>query len=887
MMNNIFRTLASAATTAAILLPFCSSCIREDGPEGGRDESGKAKMTVILRSAGEMETRTELQTSDEKKVTSIDVFVFSGTILEAHERATGDGITECGGLEVSYGEKTVWVFCNYRASRLSGITTIAGCEAVTSSFTENARDAFVMSGSTTYTVSASNANVPVDVRRDVAKVQITSAPTFSGVCSGGTLQGIYLVNIPKTYGDSVVLTSSSASDAWNFRNAVATGADSEVASMTSSSTWSTALYGMPNASPEAATASDGNAAGEDYVTKLVLKCSIGGNTYWYPLGLPGMAPNKYYEVSGINIFLLGSSNPNEYSTSSSIKATVNVLDWDAGTVDATHIPGSITLSVSPAEVTKDYNGGSQSVTVTGTSTSILGGSTTLPASGYSLSFSTDGGTTWSDTAPEGLAVSGSAPTYTFTLAAASTVQTTTGDEWPASGVHTVYRGSAGSPVDLSKEDVFGNANAGGVMTTANTYVIHSPGTYMIPLVYGNAITDGVANVNSYSTTGLPSAGKVGCLDLFHNAYDTGISSPYIETDIAASSHTLGNALLVWEDAENLVSVNSALQTHNGIKYLVFEVPSSSIAYGNAVVGVRDDADNIVWSWQVWVTASDLYDVNTEYGSGVTLLSENIGQGHSFQIVDLRPGFECLARFTWTDGTVTKTATIAINRTESSSGPSATYTTSSYYQWGRKDPFPYSTVTYGDAPYSASTSTAKITSGTSIKNPNVFQRRNTSDDWCSDHTYFYNMWNMQSYQGSSDLVTVKTVYDPSPAGYCIARKNTWDGFDFTTSYFIDLNNDGNIDSSDFDIYHGLYFKRNASDTEGYFMPASGFINYLNGNCGGLGVSGFSWLSSPSGSTARYLSFTNSHINSSDPENSTMRTYTRSGGESVRPQKIQSL
>lgn len=472
--------------------------------------------------------------------------------------------------------------------------------------------------------------------------------------------------------------------------------------------------------------------------------------------------------------------------------------------------------------------------------------------------------------------------YTLTASSASSLSFVDicSMQWPTSGSHTVYRGTAASPVDLSKEDVFGNANAGSLMTTANTYVVHSPGMYMIPLVYGNAITDGVTNVNSYSTTGLPSAGSSYCVDVFHNAYDTGISSPYIETDLAANSHTLGDALLVWGDLDGFIEVKSSLEEHNGIKYLVFEVPAETIDYGNAIVGVKDDSDNIVWSWQIWVTADELEDINTTFGSGITLLSKNIGQ---MPLTYHYNAYSPLVTF-WVRFTQAETGAQIIKQFIRGSNETGkvSYIPSSIYQYGRKDPFPVHytssgaiTVTYGDLPYSVSSSESTISSGTSIMHPNVFQKG--SNNWCSDHTYFYNIWNMQANTNSIDCITIKTVYDPSPAGYCVPRLNTWDGMSISLSYMIDRTGDNNVNSTDFNTDYGWYFKRGPSDTEGYFMPITRYRN----SAGVLYVDpkGDYWSATlESSSSGRLSEFT---AGSFYPRTSCGRTY----ANAIRPQKIE--
>ena len=57
-----------------------------------------------------------------------------------------------------------------------------------------------------------------------------------------------------------------------------------------------------------------------------------------------------------------------------------------------------------------------------------------------------------------------------------------------------YKGSETAPYDLS--------TSGGTLSqeTANCYAINSPGTYKLPLVYGNAIKDGNPNTDAYSNS---------------------------------------------------------------------------------------------------------------------------------------------------------------------------------------------------------------------------------------------------------------------------------------------------------------------------------------------------------------------------------------------------
>ena len=307
-----------------------SSCDRAPVPADG----GKTLLSVRLKGFDATLTKAELQTASEKRVESIDVFVFRDGALEKHVRKEGDGITSVPDIDVTYGEKVIYTFCNYDASRLSSLSSIADCIGFQTLLTDNGRDALAMRGNAVYTVSATNTSAEVSVRRDVARVDVISAPVFSGSAAGGSVQGIYLINVPKAYDESVALTASSASDAWNFDNAVKTAVDSEVSALTSAAVYSTSLYGMPNASEASATDASGNAVAKDYTTKLVIKALVGGQTYWYPVAIPDMTANKYYKIDNVKIAVLGSDNPNDYVTFTDFSVSVAVQDWDEESVSS-------------------------------------------------------------------------------------------------------------------------------------------------------------------------------------------------------------------------------------------------------------------------------------------------------------------------------------------------------------------------------------------------------------------------------------------------------------------------------------------------------------------------------------------------------------------------
>lgn len=207
------------------------------------------------------------------------------------------------------------------------------------------------------------------------------------------------------------------------------------------------------------------------------------------------------------------------------------------------------------------------------------------------------------------------------------------------------KGSDDDPWDVSTRTHNGEVRA---RSTANCYIVHSGGTYMIPLVYGNAIEAGEVNSKAYTyqyegNDSLPK-NVVGNVDLvaargtgtstnsrrynFQNyecpsgwngsAYPAndasyGITQPYIST-LDGGNCTVADACMVWQDAYNAVKEGSvelyekpgaAGGSPNDVKhFLKFTLNSEYMQQGNILLAVRDAAGEIVWSWHIWISDYD-------------------------------------------------------------------------------------------------------------------------------------------------------------------------------------------------------------------------------------------------------------------------------------------
>jgi len=344
------------------------------------------------------------------------------------------------------------------------------------------------------------------------------------------------------------------------------------------------------------------------------------------------------------------------------------------------------------------------------------------------------------------------------------------------------------PTDLSMVDCAGDTRD--KRWTANCYMVHTAGNYILPLVYGNAIKDGETNAAAY--TGIESGNTT---TTFPRHDDNVIKAPWIkDNDIKVAS-----AELLWQDVQGLV-------TKVGISgdYLTLTVGKDADAQeGNAVVAAKDGDGKIVWSWHIWVTKQTFAELTT------------ISTGnHDYKVTPVNLGW--------------------VGDAKSATG----YNT--YYQWGRKDAFIPSTGTgntnhavyniNGETVTGLTFSNADASIGDNIKNPMRFYHSFYTDG--PTNTLFYNMWDAQqtSDGGNIKTATVKTVYDPCPAGFCVPTSNLYQ--------YMESVSEANFLWSD--EYKGRIL---TVASPNLFFPASGYRYYSNSSLNNVGSSGYYWSASP--------------------------------------------
>ena len=382
------------------------------------------------------------------------------------------------------------------------------------------------------------------------------------------------------------------------------------------------------------------------------------------------------------------------------------------------------------------------------------------------------------------------------------------------------RGYTGGPdgyYDLSTHAI-GYGAASTSRNTANCYIVQGYGKFKLPLVYGNAIKNGVDNPISYKRFNTIN-------HVFCNYKGNQITKPYINDDTDTDAT---GAKIVWQDHENIIREGSVKiitdtsddisgSTHNK-QYLCFEVQQRDVYPGNVLLAALDPSGNIMWSWHIWFMLQDYNDVIT-LGSGTNSMEMakwNIGwrdpeleHATSDKVYEIRVVQN------------TSYAQKTMHHVTHGNGYIVIGGSNICYQHGRKDPFPNTVVTVKD--YTTGTD-GKISSITyelvdmftklggsatfpmqagndwveeSIKHPSTVYRYQASgsdaysnhwmksyDDGGGERNYErYNTWDPDKNHrtttspgtGSSEytLYTAgkftpvsKTIFDPSPVGFVV-------------------------------------------------------------------------------------------------------------------------
>ena len=475
--------------------------------------------------------------------------------------------------------------------------------------------------------------------------------------------------------------------------------------------------------------------------------------------------------------------------------------------------------------TANYDGsGNITYNIKSTKTDGLGNVSFSP---WSMEFSTDNGAHWTTIKPDFLTLTtqennGGTEAKTYTATFAPQVKTIGG-----TSAEILKAREIKNDLDLSYVDVLGNTMT--QQSTANCYVIHNPGTYKFPTVYGNSIKNGADNKSAYTST----KSGANILKNFIKADGNAIDKPQIDN--------INNACLIWQDTQNLISnISFDSSTH----YVSFKVDKATIHNGNAIIAVRDNSNTILWSWHIWVTEEDLTPVEIENYQHYkyNILPVNLGWcelGDQFYAerslkVRIKQGEES-----------NNIKEISLKQLRHDIAIFKRDGNNPYYQWGRKDPMLPSnglgnadkTCFTTDTQYAFKhTGLETIDIKEYIRNPHKF---NTS--WIMDGRY-YNLWSTDNERTDAfnDELVIKSVYDPSPVGYSLPAVNAFTGFTTTggnTNNPVEWNVKGSFNKG------WLFYCKPDKQGDTVFFPACGYHDYGPGSLHDVTTGGYYWVARP--------------------------------------------
>lgn len=413
------------------------------------------------------------------------------------------------------------------------------------------------------------------------------------------------------------------------------------------------------------------------------------------------------------------------------------------------------------------------------------------------------------------------------------------------------KGSSAAPFDLSDPN-----GTGKIQNTANCYVISAPGNYKIPMVYGNAIKNGAPNPAAYyNGNKMVSAESAEGKD-YYPAYFVNYSGMDESAKITAPEITVearSSAALIWADSRNLVT-NVKLSTNRD--YIEFAIAKATITNGNAVIALKDPKGVVMWSWHIWVAGEEALN---------PIPAKSLdGTVYNFSTLPLGAVYD-----TWegTEYTQPRKVRVTVQQTEGNGTPlkaqfiitQGAYfnkkIVTTFYQWGRKDPMPYTDAVIpstgfnkwnthpawqpGNDPDPDSKNVYTVQRG--IQNPGRMYYQtggwgNQPNNSSARGYLPFNLWSANDLTGKvfSGIPMVKTVYDPSPAGFRVPEGNAFTWI-FPNNNFKDVKT-STLNTIVGSWLNGYTFKTGVGDHTLY-IPATGYRNLYNGDVGEVGGGAF--------------------------------------------------
>lgn len=340
--------------------------------------------------------------------------------------------------------------------------------------------------------------------------------------------------------------------------------------------------------------------------------------------------------------------------------------------------------------------------------------------------------------------------------------------------NATIKGSQSSYYNLANQTNGGDK----IENTANSYLISAPGYYRIPLVYGNAIKNGIDDTAAYKPN---ITEKTNVLTEFVDHNGKPISSPYI--NIQNKSQQAISASLLWADVKHLVQ-DLKVEGTGDKSFVTFKINKEDIQTGNAVVAIKNNKGIIMWSWHIWVAPTDVLNTiacKDDKGKTYKFANEPLGMKYTewYETPTKTPRIVRLKVKQQEGGNQAQTAIITIAQKPYSEKEY----TATYYQFGRKDAFPDTynpaegvikdqTVIRGNNKSFTDVSRMDYKSGILIQNPTTIYAVDAKN-------VYFNLWSANEtskiYKKVVPKDVVKTIYDPSPVGFKVPNINAFNAF----------------------------------------------------------------------------------------------------------------
>ena len=285
----------------------------------------RTELTVGIATG--MTKSTTITAEDEVKVNNLQVFVFRGDALDAYGVADNASTVT---VSCTKGNREVYAVVN--APDLKDIATKTDLLATKSALSDNDESNFVMIGKTNADLP-SELPVNVEVDRIVSKVVLkTVNRAFTSAALAAlnfSIDEIFITNVAGDVNYGLTDNPLEWYNKMDYNSEMAMFThDAPAASVFNEEAYSTlhTFYCYPNK------AADSDATSwSPRRTRLVLKTTLGTDTYYYPVTLPELENNKSYELE-LTITRPGSDSPDNPVSFADCTFSISVKPWTVITV---------------------------------------------------------------------------------------------------------------------------------------------------------------------------------------------------------------------------------------------------------------------------------------------------------------------------------------------------------------------------------------------------------------------------------------------------------------------------------------------------------------------------------------------------------------------------